>query len=83
MLPEGLQAVIDRSAWPVPPLFRWLQAHGGIDPLEMYRVFNMGIGMVAAVSRAGLGRVAGGRRRTGLGDRRSCAADHEHEVLLQ
>ena len=51
MLPEGLQAVIDRSSWPVPPLFQWLQEKGEIDPLEMYRVFNMGIGMVAVVSR--------------------------------
>jgi phosphoribosylaminoimidazole synthetase len=54
MLPEGLQAVIDRSAWPVPALFRWLQSQGKIDPQEMYRVFNMGIGMVAAVNRADL-----------------------------
>jgi phosphoribosylamine--glycine ligase / phosphoribosylformylglycinamidine cyclo-ligase len=49
MLPEGLQAVIDRSAWAVPPLFRWLQKKGGIDPMEMYRIFNMGIGLVAVV----------------------------------
>jgi phosphoribosylaminoimidazole synthetase len=54
MLPEGLQPVVERSAWPVPALFRWLQAQGGIDPLEMYRVFNMGIGLVATVSRADL-----------------------------
>lgn len=57
MLPEGLQAVVNRSAWPVPMLFRWLQAQGGIDPLEMYRVFNMGIGLVAAISRGDLAAV--------------------------
>jgi phosphoribosylamine--glycine ligase / phosphoribosylformylglycinamidine cyclo-ligase len=49
MLPEGLQAIIDRSAWPKPALFSWLQEQGKIDPQEMYRVFNMGIGLVAVV----------------------------------
>lgn len=50
MLPEGLQAVVDLSTWPVPPLFQWLQAQGGIELTEMFHVFNMGIGMVAVVS---------------------------------
>jgi phosphoribosylamine--glycine ligase/phosphoribosylformylglycinamidine cyclo-ligase len=50
MLPDGLQAVVDRSAWPVPPLFKWLREHGRVDDLEMYRVFNMGIGMVAVLA---------------------------------
>lgn len=54
VLPEGLQAVVDRSAWQVPPVFRWLQVQGGVDPVEMYRVFNMGIGMVAVVDPADL-----------------------------
>ncbi len=48
-LPEDLQAVIDFSSWPVPPLFQWLQAQGGIDLMEMFHIFNMGIGMVAVV----------------------------------
>lgn len=54
VLPEGLQAVVDRSAWERPPLFCWLQAQGEIDPVEMYRVFNMGIGMVAVIDPADL-----------------------------
>jgi phosphoribosylformylglycinamidine cyclo-ligase len=49
-LPDSLQAVIDLSSWPVPPLFQWLQAQGGIDLNEMFHIFNMGIGMVAIVS---------------------------------
>jgi phosphoribosylamine--glycine ligase/phosphoribosylaminoimidazole synthetase len=57
MLPEGLQAVIDRSAWPIPVLFHWLQTQGEIDPLEMYRVFNMGIGLVAVINRTDLAAV--------------------------
>ncbi len=50
MLPEGLQAVVDTSNWPVPPLYTWLQREGAIDRREMFRVFNMGIGLVAAIA---------------------------------
>jgi len=50
ILPEGLGAVIDRSAWPVPPLFALIARRGAVGRDEMYRVFNMGIGMVAVVS---------------------------------
>jgi phosphoribosylaminoimidazole synthetase len=49
-LPENLQPVIDLSTWLVPPLFQWLQAQGGIDLVEMFHVFNMGIGMIAVVN---------------------------------
>ena len=44
LLPEGCRLAIDRDAWPVPPLFQWLQSLGNIDRDEMYHVFNMGIG---------------------------------------
>ena len=47
----GVDAVIDRAAWKTPPIYKYLQEKGGVDPLEMYRVFNMGIGYVLAVSR--------------------------------
>jgi phosphoribosylamine--glycine ligase/phosphoribosylaminoimidazole synthetase len=57
MLPAGLQAGIDRSAWQVPPLFRWLQAAGNLDATEIFRVFNMGIGMVGVISPADLEKV--------------------------
>jgi phosphoribosylamine--glycine ligase/phosphoribosylformylglycinamidine cyclo-ligase len=46
ILPEGLSAIIDSGSWPIPPVFRWLQERGKISDAEMYRVFNMGIGMV-------------------------------------
>ncbi|MGC9348022.1 MAG: phosphoribosylamine--glycine ligase, partial [Anaerolineae bacterium] len=46
VLPDGVGARIDRQAWTVPPLFRLIQARGGVSVDEMYRVFNMGIGMV-------------------------------------
>jgi phosphoribosylformylglycinamidine cyclo-ligase len=49
MLPEGLEAVIDRHAWDVPPIFRWIQECGHLEEEDMVRTFNMGIGMVIIV----------------------------------
>jgi phosphoribosylformylglycinamidine cyclo-ligase len=43
-LPDDLDAVIEKSAWSVPPIFGFLQAHGNVDEEEMFRVFNMGVG---------------------------------------
>ena len=51
MLPKTTDAVFDRGSWTVPPIFTWLQEKGGVDPMEMFRVFNMGIGYVIAVPR--------------------------------
>ncbi len=50
VLPEGLGARIDKSAWEVPPLFRLIQERGNIAEDEMYRTFNMGLGIVLAVA---------------------------------
>ena len=52
MLPDGVQARLDRARWPRPPLFDWLQTQGRIDDDEMHRVFNCGLGMVLAVAPA-------------------------------
>jgi len=49
VLPKGVQARIDPSRWPRPPIFGWLQRRGGISDDEMLRVFNCGIGMVLIV----------------------------------
>lgn len=49
VLPEGIQAVIDPSLWPCPPIFTFLQHLGHVDREEMFRVFNMGIGFVIVV----------------------------------
>lgn len=51
VLPKGTQANIRRSAWRVPPLFRIIEQGGHVDPVEMYQVFNMGIGMTLIVSK--------------------------------
>ena len=48
ILPDGVAAEVRRGAWNVPPLFRLLQDAGGVAEDEMYRAFNMGIGMVVA-----------------------------------
>jgi phosphoribosylformylglycinamidine cyclo-ligase len=50
ILPEGVRAVIDRHSWSVPPVFSWLARLGQVEPDEMDRVFNMGIGLVLVVS---------------------------------
>ena len=46
ILPRGLTAKFDGGAWIVPPIFRLIEEGGNVDRDEMYRVFNMGIGMV-------------------------------------
>jgi phosphoribosylformylglycinamidine cyclo-ligase len=51
VLPHGTAAVVDCSAWEVPPLFQWLQRSGDVPAEDMMRTFNMGIGLVLIVSR--------------------------------
>ena len=50
VLSHGLDALIRRGSWPVPPLFRLIQERGSVPNEEMYRVFNMGLGMLAIVA---------------------------------
>lgn len=50
ILPAGLALQIDEGSWPVPPVFPWLQRLGEVEPEEMARVFNRGIGLVMIVS---------------------------------
>ncbi len=49
VLPKGCGAVINRKAWPVMPIFDFLQKKGEISDEDMYRTFNCGIGMIAIV----------------------------------
>ncbi len=51
MCPGALAPAIDRTSWSPPPVFDWLAEAGGIETEEMYRTFNMGIGLVLCVSR--------------------------------
>ena len=50
ILPVGFGARIDRASWRVPAIFRLIQERGGIDEDEMYRAFNMGLGLVLMVA---------------------------------
>ena len=51
VLPKGTQANIRRDSWKIPALFQIIEAGGKVDALEMYQVFNMGIGMVLIVDK--------------------------------
>lgn len=46
VLPSGCRAVVQVGAWSIPPIFNFMQARGGIERAEMYRAFNMGIGLI-------------------------------------
>ena len=50
VLPAGMAARVNRGAWTVPPVFRFLQQNGQVPDDDMYRTFNMGIGMVIVVA---------------------------------
>jgi len=52
ILREDLAAVINKAAWDLPPVFRWLMEQGKVAEQEMYRTFNCGIGMVVVVANA-------------------------------
>lgn len=49
ILPAGLDAEIDKSSWPVLPIFQYLEKVGRIDPVDIYSAFNMGIGYILVV----------------------------------
>jgi phosphoribosylformylglycinamidine cyclo-ligase len=57
ILPEGLAARFDRGAWPNPAIFSLIQQRGGISDEEMYRTFNMGLGIVFACAPEDVGEV--------------------------
>jgi phosphoribosylformylglycinamidine cyclo-ligase len=66
VLPPGCRALIRRDAWPVPALFRLIQAGGRVTDAEMRRVFNMGVGFVCVVARDGAAAAVRHLGRSGL-----------------
>jgi phosphoribosylformylglycinamidine cyclo-ligase len=52
VLPDGCHAVVDADSWPQPRLMAFLQAQGNIEPEEMARTFNCGVGMAAIVAES-------------------------------
>jgi phosphoribosylformylglycinamidine cyclo-ligase len=65
ILPQDTHALIRVGSWPLPELFHFLQEQGEVEAEEMFRVFNMGIGMILAVEPASLGEVLGLLRSVG------------------
>ena len=65
ILPPRCAAVVNRSAWQVPPLFRWVQRLGRIAEEEMWRVFNMGVGMILVVAPEAVDRTIALAHRAG------------------
>ncbi|RUM41702.1 MAG: phosphoribosylformylglycinamidine cyclo-ligase, partial [Desulfocapsa sp.] len=49
ILPDGCKAILQKDSWEIPPVFSFLQDRGSIPEVEMYRTFNMGIGLMALV----------------------------------
>jgi phosphoribosylformylglycinamidine cyclo-ligase len=65
VLPDGLEAILERRSWRREPVFDWLQRQGKIADPEMYRVFNCGIGMTVHVSANDAQRAIGVLRDAG------------------
>jgi phosphoribosylformylglycinamidine cyclo-ligase len=65
ILPAGTAARFRTGSWEVPALFRVLQREGGVERAEMFRAFNMGVGMVAVVPAGDADAVAGALRAAG------------------
>lgn len=57
ILPKGYKAVLDTTTWPMPPIFPLLQRLGEIPEKEMYRTFNMGVGLLVIVPDAKAGDI--------------------------
>lgn len=65
-LPPGLDAVVNTRSWDVPGVFRVLQDGGGVPDAEMFRAFNMGVGMIVATDESGADAVCASARRVGI-----------------
>ncbi len=65
ILPSGVRALVRRGSWSPPPVFSWLERVGRVDQDEMYRVFNMGVGLVLVVAPADGERLRRAARRAG------------------
>jgi phosphoribosylformylglycinamidine cyclo-ligase len=64
-LPAGRSFSLDREGWTIPPIFTWLQHAGGIDDAEMFRTFNMGVGLVLVCAPANTADLVAALRAAG------------------
>jgi phosphoribosylformylglycinamidine cyclo-ligase len=65
VLPDGLEAVIDERRWHRPAVFDWLQRAGKVEPNEMHRTFNCGVGMTLVVTQPDVERTLALLHRAG------------------
>ncbi len=65
-LPDDLDAVVETASWMVPNEFRVLQRAGQVSEEEMYRVFNMGVGMVVIIEPASSETILASARSAGV-----------------
>ena len=87
VLRKNLTAVLHRDAWTMPPLFTWLQQHGGVADAEMHRVFNCGIGMAVIVSKENADTAmaqlkAAGESVTRIGEIRERKEDEMQTIVI-
>ena len=87
VLQKHLTAVLQRDSWAMPPLFSWLQQHGGVADAEMHRVFNCGIGMAVIVSKenahAAIAQLkAAGETVTRIGEIRARQGDEAQTIVV-
>jgi len=86
VLPDDTQAVIDRTAWPRPAIFDWLQRMGQVEAHEMHRTFNCGIGMTLAVPAQDAAATIALLQRQGeqvwrIGSIEPRGTDHRHVII--
>jgi phosphoribosylformylglycinamidine cyclo-ligase len=85
VLPAGTRAVLDAGTWDLPPVFGWLARGGGVQPEEMLRVFNCGIGMAVVTAEPAAARAvleAAGETVFAMGRIEAAAADAEPETRI-
>jgi len=86
ILPASLQAVLETSAWQLPPVFAWLQQAGNVALAEMHRTFNCGIGMAVVVGKDEVDPALKALRSSGetasiIGEIRAAPADQPRTIL--
>ena len=87
VLRDNLTAVLHKDSWTMPPLFQWLQQHGGVADAEMHRVFNCGVGMVVIVAQENADAAMAQLRAAGetvyrLGEIRARNGDEAQTVVV-
>ncbi|TFK56567.1 phosphoribosylformylglycinamidine cycl [Heliocybe sulcata] len=65
VLPENCGCYVDASTWQLPPVFRFVMQQGNVEPLEMCRTFNNGIGMVLVVDKSNVESVTASLKNAG------------------